>query len=262
MRIIRLPALMLAALLPLSAAAIPVTYEYSGIAIPGSGEGGPDGMTFTPVVTGATPFSGFFTIETDTPVTFQDDGYLRYDNAIVAASLSVGVDGALGTFGLSSRPSAPFVTYSSSIAFINDKAFAGNPPYDQFNLNFSLDSVPGAPAGSYTYFYINTGDFTALSLPAGLTLLDPLPIEGLLGSPFFNPGFGYTEYDANGAFLSFANVGVQEFSLRQVAVPEPGTLGLLACGLSVLLLTRRRAHSERARPGSLGGSLPRTSFQS
>lgn len=255
MRLIRLPALMLAVLLPLNASAIPITYEYSGIALPGYGEGGPDGLTFTPVVTEATPFSGFFTIENETPATLLDTGVLRYEGAIVAASLSVGVDGALGTFGLSSRPGGPFTTISNSILLINDKEFAGNPPYDQFNLNFQLESVPGAPAGSYTGFYINANDYLAQMLPAGLTLLDPLPIESLLASASIGPGFGYTKYDDNGGYESAAQVFVQDFTLRQqvVGVPEPDTLALMAMGLlGLVLLTRRRGYSERARPGVLG----------
>src|ERR1041384_6574457 len=57
-------------LLPLSAAAVPVTYEFSGQVTMAMADGEIDPLTWVPFVPFGTAFTGSFTYETETPVAF------------------------------------------------------------------------------------------------------------------------------------------------------------------------------------------------
>jgi hypothetical protein len=230
-----------AVLLPLTAAAVPVTYEFSGRITMGGGSTPPEGEMFVPIIPFGAAFTGSFTYETETPATYDLPGYLAYDNPIVGATISFGAGGEFGVFNFVNRPSSPTATQSSSISFINDLEYNGNPPYDQFGMYARLDGAPGDSPNMYRFLSFGTGDYTAQQIPVGQTLLDPLPVEAFLAG-FHQLGFGYSLYDDAGQWIDGADVGSQQITLTRVStsVPEPGTLALFGLGIAGVFLAQRR----------------------
>jgi hypothetical protein len=229
------------ALLPLAATAVPVTYEFSGQMEMYGYTTPDDGSLRDPLFPWATEFSGFFTYENETPATYESPGVLWYEDVITSASISFGPGGSLGVFNFVDQPYGANISQSSTLSFINDLEFNGNPPYDQFSLNFALGNAPGDPANMYRYFGFSNADFSAQSIPPGQTLLDPLPVDSLLAS-FHQLSFGYGLYDEAGNEIDSEFVGSQHITLALVptSVPEPGTLPLLGVSLAGILLAMRR----------------------
>ena len=237
----RIVAALCAVLLPLTAAAIPVTYEFSGEVSIAGGFAPPEGEMFQPIMPFGSSFSGSFTYDNETPITLQQPGALGYYGAITDGSISFGLDGSLGSFSFAAKPYAPNTTQSSAIFFINDLEFAGNPPYDQFSFQLSLGNAPGESPNLYRYLSFSTGDATAQQLPPGLTLSDPLPVDALLAG-FHQLSFGYSLYDDAGDQIDQSYVGSQQItmSLKPVAVPEPSTWILLVIGCAAVVSAGRR----------------------
>jgi len=244
MRTKHLPAIICAAILPLSAYATSFKYEFTGVTDNSVWDDNTP-PELTPLIPIGTGFTGFFTYESDTPPSFQDTSVLQYRGAITAATFSFGVDGSLGVWNFVGGLTSPTSTTSSNFLFLNDLEFNGNPPYDQFNVGSSLGNLPGDPANVYRSWGFNASGFDTSILPAGQTLQDPLPVDSLLGA-FHGLNFGYVQYDANGAYVYGSSVGASNLTMRQVdiSVPEPGTWSLLGVGLAgIWLATRRRARA-------------------
>jgi hypothetical protein len=243
MRSHRLLAMACAALLPLAAHAIPMTYEFSGQLEMGGGNAPPEGEMWEPLLPWNTTFTGFFTYESETLPYYQDATIQNFRDAITDASISFGTDGSLGSFSFVPRPYAPNYPYSSSISLINDIEFNGNPPYDQFNLSASLSAAPGDPQNMLRFLSFSTGDYTAQQIPAGQTLLQPLPVDAFLAG-FHQLSFGYQVFDESGNQIADKYMGSQHVSMSYVTptpVPEPDTLALLGAGFAgIWLATRRR----------------------
>jgi hypothetical protein len=237
MRSTRNAACLLGLLLPLTAAAVPVTYEFTGVVNNFNHSG--DDIFMPPPIPFGTTFAGSFTLEDSTPVYSQATGYVTYRGVVTAAQLSFDGGGA-GSFEYVGA-TLPNVGSGSYLTFINDLEYLGNPPYDQFNFGTSVNLLPGDAAGTSRGFSLYYGSFDTNLLPAGLTIADPLPVANLLAA---GVGFGFDlqEFDANGnpAFTSSLGGALTSLTQVQTSVPEPSTLALLAAGLLGLGARRRR----------------------
>ena len=91
------------ALVPMTVAAIPVTYEFSGSVGFFNADLPPDGSIPEPFVPYGTEFTGSFTYENETLPNYQAPGVLQYQNAITGATISFGAGGSLGEFGFDVR---------------------------------------------------------------------------------------------------------------------------------------------------------------
>lgn len=248
MRFHRLPAVVCAALLPLSAFATPFTYEISGtIDSAWWDEFAP--AEFQQMLPSGTAFTGTFTYESEAPATFESDEVKIYNGALTAASFSFGPGGSLGVFAFDGTHN-PGSSSPSDILVLNDLEYEGNPPFDQFNLSSSLGRLPTDPENVFRSWGFGAFGFDTGVVPAGWSLLDPLPIDSLL-TGFHSFSFGYSQYGVDGQLLFSAGVGSNNVTLRQVqrSVPEPGTWSLLGVGLAgIWLATRRRRVTARALP--------------
>jgi len=105
----------------------------------------------------------------------------------------------------------------------------------------SLGNLPGDPALVYRSWGFGASGFDTGIIPAGQTLLDPLPIDSLL-SGFNSLSFGYAQYYMNGAMIYSSSVLASDLTMRQIAtsVPEPGAWSLLGVGLGGIWLAMRR----------------------
>ena len=235
----RLMACLLAALLPLSAAAVPVTYEFTGV-VDNFNNSGDDIFLPSPIPFG-TEFSGRFVIEDSTPDYSQGTGYISYRGLVTGAELSFGAGGSAGLYEFADL-NMPNTGSSSLMSFINDLEYLGNPPWDQFNFGAALTLQPGDAVGSHRSFAFYVGSWDTSLLPAGLTIADPLPVATLLaGGIRFSLGFQQLD-DAGNQVYSHAIDGSVS-SLRQIptSVPEPSTLALFGAGLLALGFRRRLA---------------------
>ena len=158
------------ALVPMTVAAIPVTYEFSGSVGFFNADLPPDGSIPEPFVPYGTEFTGSFTYENETLPNYQAPGVLQYQNAITGATISFGAGGSLGEFGFANKPYAAYTTQSSFVSFVNDLEFNGNPPYDQFNLTSAIGNAPGDPANMYRNLSFYSSDYSAQAIPAGVPL--------------------------------------------------------------------------------------------
>lgn len=237
MRSLHLPAIFVAALLPLSSFAVPVTYEFEGRISGAAGRTPPEGQEFVPIVPFGTEFTASFTYDDASLPGYDLEGWRIYLDPITAASISFGPGGALGEFAFAARPDD---IESSRISLLNNIAFGGNPPFDELDIWASLGNQPGDSAYMRRWMSFGTWDPTALQLTGQETLLDPLSLPS---SVFHQFTFGYSLWDADGFLIDQASVDTQQVTMRQVtSVPEPGTWSLFATGLLAawLLQARRR----------------------
>ena len=229
------------ALLPLTATAIPVTYEFSGQVGFFQYETPPDMSLLDPFVPFGSEFNGSFTYENETPFSFQGTNFVSYPNSITAATISFGPGGSLGEFNFVNQPYAPYTSQSSSIQFVNDLELAGNPPYDQFNLVAAMGNAPGDPSNMYRTLSFSISDYSAQAIPPGQTLLDPLPVDAFFATNH-QLSFGFSLVDEAGNQFGDQSLGSQQIKLALVpaSVPEPGTLPLLGVSFAGLLLAMSR----------------------
>jgi hypothetical protein len=78
--------------------------EFSGQVSMAGGPAPPEGEMFVPIIPFGTEFTGFFTYESETPVSTQVPGFLGYNNPITGATISFGPGGSLGVFNFADKP--------------------------------------------------------------------------------------------------------------------------------------------------------------
>jgi hypothetical protein len=243
MRMRHLPAIIVAALSPVTSVAVPVTYEFSGQFTGAAGRTPPDGGEFVPLVPFGTEFNASFTYDSATLPAYDAQGWRIYLNPITAASISLGSGGSLGVFNFAARPDD---IESSRISLLNDLAFGGSLPFDELDIGASLGNQPDDPAHMRRWMSFGTWDPTALQLTGEETLGDPLSLPP---SVFHQFTFGYSLWDDAGVPVDQASVDSQQVTVRRVtSVPEPGTWSLFAVGLAgVWVMTRRRIEAQTRR---------------
>ncbi len=226
--------LLLAALFPLTASAVPVTYVFSG-SVDTAAAKAPDSPDVLPVpmIPFYTPFTGFFTYDDSAIPETPLPGYDLYRNSITAASISFGTDGALGTFML-----------GSGGITVADGPSLGPGFSDEVDVAFSL-----APAANDPPFMSRSMNISGISF--GTDVVSPgqgisdLPFDQFKQDGYLALSFGFTQLDAAGNELDYGSVGGQgqDFQISRVtSVPEPTTLSLWIVALLGIGTLVRRAN--------------------
>jgi len=235
----RLPAVFLAALLPATSFAVPVTYEFTGQITGAGGRSPPEGQEFVPILPFGTEFTASFTYDDAALPGYEGEGWRIYTDPVTAASVSFGSGGSLGIYHLGAPMNGG---ESSRVALLNDMSFDGTTLFDELDIVAMLGNQPGDSAWLQRWMSFGTWDPTALQLNGEETLADPLPL-GPDPSVFHQFTFGYSLWDETGRPIDQATVSSQEVLVRRVtSVPEPGTWSMFLSGLAgIWLVSRRRA---------------------
>lgn len=234
MRTLRRMSCLLAALLPITAAAVPVTYEFSGVLNRGYLQPlyGNSTFSFLP----GTEFSGSFTIENSTPVSSSDSWAAYYDDLVTDFRVSIGAGGSVANLEKAAGG------YSLG-TIIDDLMFGGLVYQDSFRVEAAAAPHPGY---ANTDWVLSIGASTSVVgnlIPTGFSFQDPLPLDlfGVVGSWTFFASF--TQYDDAGVELLSESVGGTLTSIARVndptPVPEPSAFWLSAALLPLALLRRK-----------------------
>lgn len=225
--------ILIAAVLPVTALAVPVRYEFSGTLY--------QSMTTIPEwydfeFSGAT-FSGSFTLETDAPQLAGDAHSAFYYDAINDLQLSIGPAGSLASYQQSELPMFEGFPYTSSLYFLNDFDPSGDGSfiYDMASFGVNLQALPGDPVNLRRGFGLSAFSYPSTLFPA-LPTLDELPSG--TGQPW--SASLWLAVDEGNENYRQASYGATVNLVRATSVPEPGTLALLAAGLAGALFVRRR----------------------
>jgi hypothetical protein len=235
-----LPALVLA-VLPLSAAAVPVTYEFSGV-LNQRGSSLPEWYEYEfPMMA---EFSGSFVLDTDVLPLGGDANSAFFYDIVSDFQVRFGPGGSLGGYSQSDRPMFDGYPYTSSGYFLNDFPSNGEGPtfyYDMVNFSGNLHASPGDSPYLERYFTLGGFSFEGTMFPALPTLAD-FPLPSFPSTDSWSMSVGATLYDAAGNHLAQASFGGTLTDLRRVtSVPEPATWGLLLAGMLGAVALRRRA---------------------
>lgn len=225
--------LLLAALLPLNASAVPVSYVFSGNVDFATAKA-PDSPDVLPVpmIPFYTPFTGFFTYDDsalpETPV----PGYDLYRDSITAASISFGTDGSLGTFML-----------GSGGITVADGPSLGPGFSDEVDVALSL--TPAANDPPYLFRHMNiSGIGLGADVVSPEQSISNLPFDQFKQQGYLALSFGFEQLDAAGNEIDYGSVGAQgqDFQISRVtSVPEPTTLSLWIIALFGMGTMVRRA---------------------
>ncbi|CAG0967616.1 hypothetical protein MYXO_01115 [Myxococcaceae bacterium] len=203
---------LIAAALPLSAVAAPVTVSISGT---WDVVDDPGGVLSGAVVPG-TSFAALLSYDDTAPIIYSDPTTANYDLGALPFSLDVATGGFTFTWFAGGTTQLDLVNGS----FDNASGFFEN-----------LSGTPGLPPIGYSYMLLALDDASATALSS--TALAALPWSlAPWGSADFGVFFGVpgTYVDLQGSISALA------------VVPEPGTPALLAAGF-VLLAARARRRS-------------------
>jgi len=237
---VRRIAWLMAAILPMTASATPVTYDFSGSIDFASATVTDSGDYLTPIFPFGTTFSGSFTYDDAALPQTPLPGYDLYLNSIMAGNVSFGSDGSLGTFALG--PSYPFGDTRTSNITVLDGPATGLNYSDELDVVMSLAPQVGDPAYLYRHMGINGISFDADVIGPGQNISDPLPFDEFQQQGYLAFSFGFEQYDADGNSINQKSVGAQaqDFQISRVSVPEPATMPLWIVALLGLGAMRRR----------------------
>jgi len=242
MRVRFLPAVVLASLVSTNALAVPTTYEFTAVWQGAMGYTVPQFFDFVMPI--GTPFTGSFTIDTDSVPAYADAGIALYDNPFTALNLNVGPNGSLGQLTLG-ESLGPNDARSSALSLFDDFVYNGAAPFDQFSAWAALAPLAGDdPAFRRTLsFGAYTGEWIPGNLFDGVPTLDgafaragePDFLSHLNLSYTIETGYAAEDYH----FLS-VDAQVTDLHVVTTSVPEPATVTLLGAGLLGAFAARRR----------------------
>jgi len=238
MRTRYLPGMLLAAVLPISASAVPVTYEYGGT-FDGRFSQLPEWYDFgLPFVV---DFAGTFTLESETAPSFLSENVVDYRDLVTDVTIRLGPAGSLGTYSGLGGTLAPYVPHASSLYILDDILLDGS-PFDQFGLQMSLPGLAADPANLYRSLFFSgfsyTGDIVT-NFP------DPAALPGPEMFSQYPPQLqlSVSQYSDDGEFLRSAGLIGELTTFRPLerSVPEPASWSLMLVGLLALAAARRKA---------------------
>jgi hypothetical protein len=237
MKSMRRSACLLAAIFPLTAAAVPVTYQFSGTVTSGGWSGSEIVEPRVPLIPWFTEFSGRITIEDSTPG-FESGGYSYFQDAITEFSASFGPGGSLGVFELLPAATPAVTGFHSFVDFFDD---AGSPsmPYDNFTAWAAAAAQPGDTPDKHWNLSLSAFSMDTTRLQPGHSLLDPWPLDAWVNASELQFNVGYSRYDADGHWVGGRSSGGRITSITQVPVPEPSALWLCAVALPLALRRMR-----------------------
>jgi hypothetical protein len=238
MRTRHLPGLLLAAVLPISASAVPVTYEFGGT-FNGRMTTVPEWYDFG--FPSVADFAGTFTLESETPPEFLSGNVANYGDLVTDVTIRLGPAGSLGTYSGLGGTLYPNMPQRSSLAILNDILLEGS-PFDQFGLQMSLPGLAADPANLYRSLFFSGFSYTGDIIT---NFPDPASLPGPEMFSQYPPQLQLmvTQYADDGAYLRQAGLIGELTTFRPIerSVPEPASWSLMLVGLLALAAARRKA---------------------
>lgn len=194
-----------------------------------NGAGGQPGedIMYLALDTPAPAFRGLFVFEKNDFLNGMDAGTVAFD-----ASSELSFTGLVGGY----RPILRWVVLDGSTWYISDASFTGTGSFLFWGA--AVSSTLSDPNSQLWASYVPIE-----SDSAGPYLYNAAPASGYAAHSFSNVQAVGVYFDSYGVSVTdgtFTNVGLQNFSVTGVAVPEPSTLAFAAIGIAVIGVGLRR----------------------